>query len=316
MVESAASAPAGPSPGRHYRKKLLKAGPVGMVMMIGGVVAAIIIANLAGGPAEAPPATGILAAAEAPDAGAYGGNDCAPVMFIGARGSGEAPTSNWYSLSAYDDKYRGLGPEIWSLYQQLQQRSRGYLPFLPVMYPAANVFPDLVDGNLQLYTASVASGASAVVSDIQLLDHACDGTPHHYVLAGYSQGAWVIHDALQALAAEGPAKLAEISGVALFGDPDFLPFKPWVRDFKWVDLAFGSAAVAGQGYTDIPAQVAPRTASYCFPNDPVCQASTFNIEHFLPECLIPYNPLCPHFDYVHFGEVTEAAEFLAPLLPR
>lgn len=314
MSESAASMPAGPPSGRHNRKKLLRAGPASVVMMIVGVVAAIIVANLAG-PAEAPPATGILAAAEAPDAGAYGGNSCAPVLFIGARGSGEAPTSNWYSLSAYNDRYQGLGPEIWSLYQQLQQRSRGYIPFYPVMYPAASVFPDLIDGNLKVYTASVASGASAIVSDIQLIDSACHGQPHHYVLAGYSQGAWVIHDALHALAAEGPAKLAEISGVAMFGDPDFLPFKPWVRDFKWIDLALGSAAVAGQGDTNIPAQVAPRTASYCFPNDPVCQTSAFTAG-YLPACLVAYNLLCPHFDYVHFGEVTKAAAFLAPLLPR
>ena len=313
MAESAASAPAGAPPRRHDRKKLLKAGPVGLVMMIGGVVAAIIIANLVGGPTEAPPVTGILAAAEGPDAGAYGGNACAPVLFIGARGSGEAPTSNWYSLSAYDDADQGLGPELWSLYQQLLQRSPGYIPFYPVMYPAANVFPTIFN-NLQYYLASVASGASAVVSDIQLIDHACHGEPHHYVLAGYSQGAWVIHDALHTLAAEG--KLAEISGVALFGDPDFLPFKPWVQDFKLLDFARGSAAIFGQGYTDIPAQVAPRTASYCFPNDPVCQASTFNIEGYLPACLVPYNLLCPHFDYVHFGEVTEAAKFLARLLPR
>jgi hypothetical protein len=313
MAEPTASAPAGQPPGRHNRKKLL--GPVVMVATIIGVVAMIIVANFAV-PSQAPPATGILAAAEAPDAGTYGGGGCAPVTFIAARGSGETPTTKWYVPSAYtSDKYQGAGAELWSLYQQLQQRSPGYIAFYPVMYPAANVFPDLIDGNLKLYTASVASGASTVVSDIQLLDHACYGQPHHYVLAGYSQGAWVIHDALHALAAEGPSKLAEISGVALFGDPDFLPFKPWVRDFEWLDLARGSAAVAGQGYTDIPAQVAPRTASYCFPNDPVCQASAFNIKNFLPACLVPYNLLCPHFDYVHFGEVTAAAKFLAPLLP-
>ena len=314
MAEPTTSASASPLPGRRNSKKLLKAGPVGVAAMIIGVVAAIIVSNFAG-PPEAPPATGILAAAEGPDAGAYGGNACAPVLFIGARGSAEKPTSNWTSLSAYNDTDQGMGPEIWSLYQQLLQRSPGYIPFYPVMYPAANVFA-LVDGNYELYTASVASGASAVVSDIQRIDAACHGQPHHYVLAGYSQGAWVIHDALHALAAEGSSKLAEISGIALFGDPDFLPYTPWVRDFKWLDLSDGSAALFGQGYTDIPAQVAPRTASYCFPTDPVCQASTFNIKYFLPECLIKDNPLCPHFDYVRFGEVTNAAKFLAPLLPR
>ena len=260
MAEPTSSAPAGPPPGRPSRKKLL--GPV-VVAMIIGVVAMIIGSNFAA-PNEAPPATGILAAADAPDKGAYGGNDCAPVMFIAARGSGEAPQADWTSPSAYaNDKYQGAGAELWSLYQQLQQRSPGYIAFDPVMYPASNVFA-LVDGNFRLYTASVASGASTVVSDIQLMDAACQGQPHHYVLAGYSQGAWVIHDALHALAAARPSKLGEISGVALFGDPDFLPFKPWVRDFKWLDLAMGPPRWPGRATRTSPARwrsVPPRIVS-------------------------------------------------------
>ena len=316
MAEPTASAPAGPPPGR-YRKKLLQAAPpAGLIALTIGVFALLIAANF-GAPDQAPPATGILAAAEAPDAGAYGGGDCAPVMFIGARGSGETPQSNWEFPSSYNDKDEyGFGAELWSLYQQLQQRAPGEIAFYPVMYPADNVFPDLVNGNLKLYEASVASGASTLVSDIQLVDHACQGQPHHYVLAGYSQGAWVIHDALHTLAAADPSALAEISGVALFGDPDFQPYEPWVRDFKWLDPAPGSATLAGQGYPVIPGQVAARTASYCFPNDPVCQATPWNIAAFVPACLVPYNVACPHFDYVHFGEVTRAAGFLALLLPQ
>lgn len=316
MAEPTTSAPAGVPSGQHHRKKLLgAAGPAVLAAMLIGVLAMIIIANFTA-PNQAP-ARGILAAAEAPDAGAYGGGGCAPVMFIGARGSGETPQSNWFLPSAYTgDRYQGLGAELWSLYNQLQQRAPGAIAFYPVMYPADKVFPDLFNGNLKVYEASVASGASTVVSDINLLDAECHGQPHHYVLAGFSQGAWVIHDALHALAAAGPSKLAEISGVALFGDPDFLPYTPWVRDFKWLDPAPGVAALAGKGYPVIPRQVVPRTASYCFPNDPVCQATPWNIAAFLPACAVPYNLLCPHFDYVHFGEVTPAAEFLARLLPR
>jgi len=315
MAEPTASAPAGPPPGR-YRKKLLQAAPpVGLIALTIGVFALLIAANF-GAPDQAP-ATGILAAAEAPDAGAYGGGDCAPVMFIGARGSSETPQGDEWVNSYYytHDRYQGMGPELWSLYQQLQQRARGAIAFYPVIYPADAVLPDLGTG-FKGYAASGASGASTVVSDIQLVDHACQGQPHYFVLAGYSQGAWVIHDALHTLATADPSALAEISGVALFGDPDFLPYEPWVRDFKWLDPAPGSATLAGQGYPVIPGQrLVARTASYCFPNDPVCQATPWNIA-FLPACAVPYNLLCPHFDYVHFGEVTKAAEFLAPLLPR
>ena len=118
MAEPTASAPAGLPSGQHHRKKLLgAAGPAVSAAMLIGVLAMIIVANFTA-PNQAP-ATGILAAAEAPDAGAYGGGGCAPVMFIGARGSGETPQSNWVLPSAYtSDRYQGLGAELWSLYNR------------------------------------------------------------------------------------------------------------------------------------------------------------------------------------------------------
>ena len=240
-------------------------------------------------------------------------------MFIGARGSGETPQGNEWNQSYYyaHDPYQGMGPELWSLYQQLQQRAPAAIAFYPVIYPADAVSPELIpERHVAFYEDSVSEGTSAVVSDIEVLDRACQGQPHHFVLAGYSQGAWAIHDALHALAVADPSALAEISGVALFGDPDFQPFEPWVRDFKWLDVAPGLATLAAQGYPVIPRQVAARAASYCFPNDPICQGTPWNIVAFGPACGVPYNLVCPHFDYVHFGEVTKAAEFLAPLLPR
>ncbi len=92
----------------------------------------------------------------------------------------------------------------------------------------------------------------------------------HYILAGYSLGAWAVHDALNEL---HPAQLSEIAGVALFGDPLFLPLSPIVRDYQNSDILPGLAVLADPGDVGIPPAVSADTVgSWCFPSDPVCQA--------------------------------------------
>ena len=121
----------------------------------------------------------------------------------------------------------------------------------------------------------------------------------------------MIHDALHKMTAR---QLAEVSGVALFGDPDFIPFTSWVRDYKLADVFPGSAALADLANTSIPPAVAPHTASYCFPADPVCQTWTGTMQTTLPWCIAKSVAACPHLRYVIDGEVAKAAAFLAPLL--
>ena len=234
---------------------------------------------------------------------------------IAARGSGELPQGDgpngWTVQSAYTtDPDEGAGHELYVLYTALRQAYPA-LTLDPVMYPADAVFPDLVTG-VKVYLQSVASGASTVLTDIQLIDHACGSRQHQYILGGYSQGAWVIHDALHQMTSK---QLREISGVALFGDPDFVHSEPWVRAYKLVDIFNGSAAIIDRHNTSIPAIVASRTASYCFQGDPVCQTWAGTIATTLPWCVAGSVANCPHFRYVLDGEVAKAAAFLIPFLP-
>ena len=89
----------------------------------------------------------------------------------------------------------------------------------PIMYPADKIW-DLFNGNFQVYEASVASGAQTLLYEMQLTDFKCYDKVR-YILTGYSQGAWAIHDALHQMTS---TQLGRVIGMALFGDSDFKPF--------------------------------------------------------------------------------------------
>jgi hypothetical protein len=134
-----------------------------------------------------------------------------------------------------------------------------------------------------------------------------------YVLAGYSQGAWAVHEALHDLAPTG--LLGEVSGVVLFGDPKFLPNEPIVRDFRSLDTNSGMATAVDPKDNNVPAVVVPQTGSWCFPDDPVCQVLS-NTAAWLLELknCASGSASCAHFQYTN-QETRDAAIFLNPFLP-
>jgi alpha-tubulin suppressor-like RCC1 family protein len=232
-------------------------------------------------------------------------------MIMAVRGSGESPT-DWANPAAYvRNKYRGAGQVNWDVYTRIIAAApRLRFSLDPVMYPAEQVW-DLVDGSFQVYEASVASGVETMLADMQLTDSRCGGTVR-YILTGYSQGAWVIHDALRKMT---KAQLRRVAGVDLFGDSDFKPFQQIVRDHKLRDSGFGASAPADPRNLGLPSAVTAHAGSWCYPADPVCQATPANIATKLPLCVANL-PSCPHFHYVTGGETKKAAAFLAPFLPR
>ena len=242
------------------------------------------------------------------------GSACPDVMVLAARGSGESPT-DWTSPAAYiNDSYRGTGQVNWDVYQRLlTARPDLHISLDPIMYPADPV-NDFIDGNIPTYFASVASGAQTIVYDMQLTDFKCGGTVR-YILTGYSQGAWAVHDALWQIARANPSELARIAGVALFGDSDFVNSQPIVRDYYSADIADGASAGVDSANVGVPAQITAHSGSWCYPTDPVCQFTPDNIATYGPFCLIPGSSGCPHFQYVSGGETQKAAPFLVPFLP-
>ena len=182
----------------------------------------------------------------------------------------------------------------------------------PVVYRADNI--SVLFTNTLQYLSDPQIGEESIAPDIQTTDATCRH-PVRYILAGYSLGAWVVHDAVNEL---GSSKLAEIAGVALFGDPKFQPGQPFVRDFQSEDKYYGVAYNYQTQYDSIPSALVNQTGSWCLPADPVCQYRsddllTWNAE--VQDCKKGLGA-CAHLQYATDGETLNAAAFLTPFLPH
>jgi cutinase len=249
------------------------------------------------------------------------GQACPDVMVIGARGTNEGPNDNKQDLSNYvKDKDHGVGAVIDSMYGYLTSANPKLIFSLePAVYPTIFNLADWRNfvKNAGDYLGYAQTGAQSIAREIQDTDAACHSTVR-YILAGYSLGAWAVHDAL--LNQLTTTQLGEVAGVALFGDPKFLPSQPIVREHYSDDYARGLATLA-PGDTDIPSSLVSQTGSWCRPQDPFCQAigvqpDTYTNElNMCAKAISTKNyDLCAHFQYTE-GETNTAAAFLQPFLP-
>lgn len=282
-------------------------------MLLGVVLAALAMAGTVSSASamSARPATELQPAAATASPVVFG-QACPDVMVIGARGTNQAPTTNPDDPSSYataaDD---GVGGEILSMYTDLTTANPQLTWGLePAIYPTN--LPNLVTfaKDVKKYVEDPVTGAQSIAHDIQATDTACSSQVH-YILAGYSLGAWAVHDAL--LNQLTKAQLDEIIGVALFGDPKYQPFQPYDREL--LDISPGIATVL-PGDDTIPSALVPITGSWCLLADPICQdvgGQIWNTE--LALCLTGKPLVCAHFQYVALGETAAAAAFLQPFLP-
>lgn len=164
---------------------------------------------------------------------------CAQVWFIGARGSGQSGT-----VDPKQGQY-GMGPEVDHMYSvvdtDLKARGLTTAP-MAVHYAADSVDvlkPDAavvwllkhdavaaatvewVHSSVDKYDASMDDGIKQAEGDVAAVLSACPDA--QVVLAGYSQGAVVMHDAENYLAKNKPHEFAHIAGTLLLGDPDRVP---------------------------------------------------------------------------------------------
>lgn len=291
-------------------------------VLLGVVLAALAMAGTASSASavSARPATELQRAA-ATGSPVVSGQACPDVMVIGARGTNEGPTTNTGELSSYAaDKYKGVGQDIYSMYQDLANANKQLTWGLEPAIYATDVNLVTFARNPAKYLGDAATGAESITLDIQTTDAACVH-PVRYILAGYSLGAWAVHDALLNQLA---SVLGEIRGVALFGDPKFIPFQPIVREYLGQDHAFGIATAvpdAADIPPGIPAALVPRTGSWCRPADPICQDFGVPLGAWATELagcaaasVISNLPTCAHFQYWK-AESADAAAFLQPFLP-
>jgi hypothetical protein len=181
---------------------------------------------------------------------------CAPVWFIGARGSGE-PTGQSYGTGK--NAISGMGKEVDYLAYQvradLASRNVG-VEFKPVGYPADSVndlkpsatvlsllkkptgvaaaLVTYVHQSVDKYDASMNQGIKQTETAVAEVLKSCPQAK--LILGGYSQGAVAIHDAENALPT---AELSHIAGTLLLADPD--------RVSNTKSKRFGDSLAKGEG---------------------------------------------------------------------
>jgi hypothetical protein len=207
------------------------------------------------------------------------GAACPTMELVAVRGSGE---------------HSGFGPTLWSLVKDVRRFARSAHAD-SIEYPAVNVHPWEPRYNAN-YINSVTQGTSALrLFVINHLRSRCSKT--RLVLAGYSQGAEVVDDVLQASLTSG--EQANIVGVVLFGDPRFNPTQALPVDVGTFDHAlsgispyqyqppsgtFGTLAVYSSPN-------AAKIRSYCAESDQICNYSS-------PGALARCAVSCAHFHYM------------------
>jgi Cutinase len=189
-------------------------------------------------------------------------------------GSGEAKNSKGQPLlkaSQVDTTNQSYSPETKAVYQALTAKLQDehlkitpqfyQLPYLPPstetltkgLFSGLTVSPSKLTSDVATvwdrlvtrvpdYIAGELTGESALYKKLTQIQSACSaaGVQSAVVLAGYSQGAMVIHNVLNTLAASGPASLASmIKGAVLVADPERMP--------NSAVLNFGTAPVGDYG---------------------------------------------------------------------
>jgi hypothetical protein len=191
---------------------------------------------------------------------------CGDYHWIGAAGSGQRDGAG---LAANG----GMGAVVYQSYQQLRSdlAANGQtITAEAVQYPAAPVPLEGGIGGWMDFMDSVDDGTDAAAEQFEAFTAQCPDTK--VVLAGYSQGAMVIHRNLYDLADD-----PHVAAALLIADGDRLPVDTTIN--------LGSAALApglGKGVaqehsfladTDtspLPPVIGARTVSVCDVGDPVC----------------------------------------------
>ncbi len=219
--------------------------------------------------------------------------DCPWVALIGARGSGETGPGNKNWKPSKTDPY-GLGKEVNTVRTQLLSWStQNEIPFktISVDYPASNVFTLAYP---PLYFGGVSEGVAWTEAKIfQLENHCLDSVA--LILAGYSQGAGimhrVVHDFINSNQASDHTIARQFRGTILIADMD------QVKNDN--ELMYGGAPAWASGISHwlpkvshaspekFPASWQRFIMRVCFPLDPVCNATAADIDdltviiHFL-----------------------------------
>jgi cutinase len=190
---------------------------------------------------------------------------CPDVHWMGAAGSGERTE---YDIAANS----GMGEIVYQSYQALQQQLAAEgrtITAEAVNYPAKDVPPDAGVGDWLDYMGSVDAGTNALGAQYAAFTAQCPTSK--VVLAGYSQGAMVVHRNLVALGAN-----PNLSAALLIADGDRLPDDTTVNigsastDPEKTGGAAQDWPILAHAPAKLPANIGVRTISVCDAGDAVC----------------------------------------------
>ena len=184
---------------------------------------------------------------------------------MGAAGSGERTD---YEVAAYGGMGRVMYQSYHALEQQLQQEGRT-ITAEAVEYPAKDVPADPGVLDWADYMTSVDAGTAALGGQYAAFTAQCPTTK--VVLAGYSQGAMVVHRNLQTLGAN-----PNLAAALLIADGDRIPDDTTVNigsastDPEKTGGAAQDWPILAHAPAKLPANVGVRTISVCDAGDAVC----------------------------------------------
>ena len=207
------------------------------------------------------------------------GNDCPGALFVGARGSGEfGPGSDGWPRGRTTKDPWGLGGEVNEIYQQAETelgKSNIGQP-LSVNYGADRVETILHDP--AEYFDDLSAGVSWTLKNLQEAAQSCPA--QEIVLAGYSQGAMVMHRVLHQLenTATDQQILSRVVAAVLIGDGDQVPLDNETRYGSAWPTAMGIgqvlSAVSGSSVTKFAPGMGTQVLRVCNRGDIVCDYMT------------------------------------------
>jgi cutinase len=191
---------------------------------------------------------------------------CPDYHWIGAAGSGQRDAASLNNNG-------GMGGQVYQSYLQLRDdlASTGQtITAEAVDYPAAPVPLDGGIGGWLGFLDSVGAGKDATADQFAAYTAQCPNTK--VVLAGYSQGAMVIHRNLYKLGDD-----PHVAAALLIADGDRLPKDTTidlgstaVTPTKGMGVAQDHSFLAKTNTSPLPPEIGAKTISVCDVGDPVC----------------------------------------------
>jgi hypothetical protein len=193
-------------------------------------------------------------------------SSCEPTMLIGVHGTGEETGV--------------IGQELSALYNDVKGHTGLPEQGLTSWHDDSTLFADLASGfaagDIQPAMATLILAVDAGAKDLNTEVSTDEGNcpKEHFIIAGFSQGAMVVHQWMNQYVPNGDAN---VSGVILWADPTFDGSDPtsygaidgtstftsssgWIGAFSW-NASFPDP---------IPSAWSGKTDSYCISDDPIC----------------------------------------------